>query len=368
MAAIIDDSESASATRRARGPLGAVVTTIAIGGLAWWFLRGVNVDNMLAQIRSARLPYVAAAVVVSLSGFLFRILRWRYLLAPVKWTRVRPLAEAVFVGWAATAILPGRVGEIARAVLIRQREGVRASAAFGTIVLERLLDALAVLMLVALAIGLGPTAAFGSPQQSLLVAIRTGALAVFAALLVAAAFIFLMHRIPAPIVNFLHRLLERLPGRLGRAAWGMVEAFAAGLSGAVRRGDATRTLTPGRLRASVAAHSALLWVMICSVHVLLLRAFDIEASVFSVPPLLFLITLGLAVPVPGGLGSYHKAVQLGLTSMLAVSNDTAAGYAIVSHAVTLGPPTIIGLGIVLREGIALSGVTAWPGAGRSPGE
>jgi hypothetical protein len=54
--------------------------------------------------------------------------------------------------------------------------------------------------------------------------------------------------------------------------------------------------------------------------------------------------------------------------MLAVSNDTAAGYAIVSHAVTLGPPTIIGLGIVLREGIALSSVTAWPGAGRSPGE
>ena len=52
---------------------------------------------------------------------------WRYLLAPVKWTRVRPLAEAVFVGWAATAILPGRVGEIARAVLIRQR--LRATAA-----------------------------------------------------------------------------------------------------------------------------------------------------------------------------------------------------------------------------------------------
>ena len=362
------DQASLPSGRRSRGRLGTLLTVLVIAGLVWWFLRGVNLENMAAQIRRAQLPYVAAAIAVSLSGFLFRILRWRYLLAPVKWTRVRPLAEAVFVGWAATAILPGRVGEIARAVLIRQREGVRASAAFGTIVLERLLDALAVLMLVAAAIGLGPSAAMGSSEATLLVAIRTGALIVFGVLVAAAAFIFLMHRIPDRAIALLRRLVERLPGRLGRAAWGMVEAFAAGLSGAVRRGDATRTLTPGRLRAAVAAHSIALWVMICGVHVLLLRAFEIEASLFTVPPLLFLITLGLAVPVPGGLGSYHKAVQLGLTGMLAVSNDTAAGYAIVSHAVTLGPPTIIGLVIVLREGIALSSVTSWPAAGRSPAE
>jgi uncharacterized membrane protein YbhN (UPF0104 family) len=108
--------------------------------------------------------------------------------------------------------------------------------------------------------------------------------------------------------------------------------------------------------------------MICGVHMLLLRAFEIDASAFSVPPLLFLITLGLSVPVPAGLGSYHTAVQLGLTAMLGVSKETAAGYAIVSHVVTLGPPTLIGLVVLMREGLALSTLASWPAATQSPDE
>jgi uncharacterized membrane protein YbhN (UPF0104 family) len=354
--------------RQPRRRRGALVSALVVAGLVWWFLRGVSLDQVGAQIRGARLPYICAALLVSLGGFAFRIVRWRYLLAPVQWTRLRSLAAAVFVGWAATALLPGRVGEIARAVLIRERDGVRASAALGTIVLERLVDAFAVLMLVAAALGFGAGAALGSPQASLLVAIRTGALVVFAALAGAATVILLMHHVPARLTSLVRRLLTRLPGRLGPAAWGMVEAFGAGLSGAVRRGSATRTLTPGRLRVHVLAHTIGLWAMICAVHVLLLRAFEIDAPVSSVPLLLFLITLGLAVPVPAALGSYHKAVQLGLTTMLGVSPETAAGYAIVSHGVTLGPPALIGIGIALRGGIAFSRITSLPASAQSPVE
>jgi uncharacterized membrane protein YbhN (UPF0104 family) len=114
--------------------------------------------------------------------------------------------------------------------------------------------------------------------------------------------------------------------------------------------------TPRRLRLWIAIHTAILWAMISGVHLLLFRAFGIGGSFFNVPPLLFLITLGLSVPVPAALGSYHKAVQLGLTVMLGVPADTAAGYAIVSHAVTMVPPVLIGVILLAREGIALSSV------------
>lgn len=357
---------TAAADRKHR--LRPVLSAMVVAGLLWWFLRGVSLDDLVAEIRRARLPYVGGAVMLSVSGFLFRIARWRYLLAPFAWVRVRSLAAAVFVGSAVSAILPGRVGEVARAVLLRQREGVRASAALGTIVLERLLDTLALLILVAASLGFVPAAALGSAHASLMAAIRTGALIVFGALVAVAGFILLLHHVPPAVPATLRRWAGRLPGVLGTAAWGMVAAFGEGLSGAVRGGAAVPGVTPARLRVAVTLHTVALWTMIGGVHVLLLRAFGIDASVFSVPPLLFLITVGLAVPVPAALGSYHKAVQLGLTAMLGVSNETAAGYAVVSHAVTMGPPTIIGLIILVREGLTLSTLTSWPAASRAPGE
>lgn len=345
-----------------------LLSLLVVVVLLWWFFRGVSPGELATEIGRARLPYVAGAIGLSLSGFLFRILRWRYLLAPLKWMRMRSLAAAVFVGWAVSAILPGRVGEVARAVWLREREGVRASAAVGSVVIERLLDLLAVLILVAASIGFVPAAALGSAHESVMSAIRTGALVVFGGLGVVTTLLLAMHHVPPAIKAAARRWSERLPGSLGSAAWGMVEAFGAGLSGAVRGSVTTQGLTPGRVRAAIALHSAVLWTVICGVHVLLLRAFSIEASIFTVPPLLFLIVAGLSVPVPAALGSYHKAVQFGLTAMLGVSNETAAGYAVVSHAVTLGPPTLIGLIVLAREGLTLSTVASWRAASRAPVE
>lgn len=357
--------ETPSGRRSRYGPL---LSALAVALLLWWFLRGVSLDELAAEIGRVRLPYVFGAVVLSLSGFLFRTLRWRYLLAPLAWARMRSLAAAVFVGWAVSAILPGRVGEVARAVLLREKEGIRASAAVGTIVIERLLDLLAVLILVAASFGFVPAAALGSAQASLMAAIRTGALILFGALVAVAALVLLMQHVPPAVPAAARRWAGRLPGPLGAAAWGMVEAFGSGLRGAVRGDNAARGMTAARVRIAVALHSALLWGMICGVHVLLLRGFGIEASVFAVPPLLFLIVAGLSVPVPAALGSYHKAVQFGLTAMLGVSNETAAGYAVVSHAVTLGPPTVIGLIVLAREGLTLSTLASWRAASRVPVE
>jgi len=344
----------------------AVASTLLIVVLLWWFLQGVSVSGIVTAIRHAKASYVSAAVLLSLAGFLFRILRWRFLLSPLEWVRLSSLASAVFIGWAVTAILPGRLGEIARAVQLRRRAPVRASAVFGTIVLERMLDVLAMLILVAAVLAFVPAAALGSRVGPLVGSIRTGAGVVFAVLTAIAAVVFLAHRLPPGVSAKLRLWVERLPGGFGRTGWGVLESFGSGLSGALR-GGAARGVTATRLRAGVALHTAILWATICGVHVLLFRAFDIEASPLGVPLLLFFITLGLAVPVPAALGSYHTAVQFGLTALAGVPNETAAGYAIVSHAVTMGPPALIGLGLLAREGLALSTWTSWP-ASRSPDE
>jgi uncharacterized membrane protein YbhN (UPF0104 family) len=152
---------------------------------------------------------------------------------------------------------------------------------------------------------------------------------------------------------------------MGALALGVVESFSAGLTRALRE---SRGGVSGRTRTWITVHTVMLWVMIYGVHVLLFRAFGIEPALERLPFLIFLITLGLSVPVPAALGSYHTAVQLGLTVIFGVSNDTAAGYAIVSHAVTLGPPAVIGIVMLARQGVALATLTSWPTSLRTPGE
>jgi uncharacterized protein (TIRG00374 family) len=341
-------------TRRTQAAVSVLVAAV----LFWWFFRGVSIGGVLAEIREAGVLGVSAAVLLSLSGFLFRILRWRHLLSPIAAVRLRSLASAVFIGWSVTAILPGRLGEVARAIQLRRREPVPASAVFGTIVLERLIDVWTLVMLVAAVLAFAPGAALGSPAATLVAAIRTGAIVVFAALASIGLLGVLVDRLPPAAYSALRRWTTRLPGFLGRTSWTLAERFEAGLTGAVRAG-ASRGQDASLLRRAIVGHTAVLWAIICGVHLLLFRAFGIDAPVAVVPLLLFLITLGLAVPVPAALGSYHAAVQLGLTALAGADADTAAGYAVVSHAVTLGPPALIGLTLIAREGVALSTWTSW---------
>ncbi len=338
-----------------RGPRLRTAISAAVAVLfLWWFVQGVSITAALGEIREARVSYLAAAVFLSLAGFAHRIGRWRYLVAPFKWVRVRSLAAAVFIGWTVSAILPGRLGELARANVLSRREGLRASALLGTIVLERLLDALAVVLLLILSLAVGPAEAPESSEASLLVAIRHGALIVAGALTGIISALVVAHRLRHWIRPGLRSLAGWLPGRLGQRSSSSLESFGSGISGALK--DMPPSETPLRLRTWIAVHTVILWLIICGVHLLLFRAFGIQASVFRIPPLIFLIVLGLSVPVPAGVGSYHKAVQLGLTGILGVSNETATGYALVSHLVTLVPPALIGMFLLAREGLSLAAI------------
>ena len=74
-------------------------------------------------------------------------MRWRYLLRPVGRVGFNAAFRAVVMGFAATSVLPGRVGELLRPYVLARTARLSASATFGTVVVERLLDLIAVLLL-----------------------------------------------------------------------------------------------------------------------------------------------------------------------------------------------------------------------------
>jgi Lysylphosphatidylglycerol synthase TM region len=81
--------------------------------------------------------------------------------------------------------------------------------------------------------------------------------------------------------------------------------------------------------------------------VVLFRAFHVPAPMGAAFVATTFAVLGLMVPTPGGLGSYHVAVQFALTYFYGVAIGSASALALLAHAVSFVPITLIGLGFLL---------------------
>ena len=66
--------------------------------------------------------------------------------------------------------------------------------------------------------------------------------------------------------------------------------------------------------------------------------------------------LGLVVPTPGGVGGYHAAVQFALTDVFAVPVATATGVALLAHAVSFVPISIIGFALFATSPLRQKGL------------
>src|SRR5262249_25347563 len=108
--------------------------------ILWWFGRGLNWLEVRARLGHAGWRILALAVVVISLTYLLRAYRWRALLRPLAKAELRDLFIANVVGFSAFFLL-GRAGEVVRPALLPLRDRrVKTSAAFITIILERICD------------------------------------------------------------------------------------------------------------------------------------------------------------------------------------------------------------------------------------
>jgi len=61
----------------------------------------------------------------------------------------------------------------------------------------------------------------------------------------------------------------------------------------------------------------------------------------------------VAVPTPGGVGSYHEAYRFGMTTFFGASNANAIAAAIVVHAISFVPVILLGLVFMAQDGLSL---------------
>ena len=69
-----------------------------------------------------------------------------------------------------------------------------------------------------------------------------------------------------------------------------------------------------------------------------------------------LLVVGVAVPTPGQVGGFHTAYKIAVMTFFGASETTAIGAAIVLHAISFVPVTLLGLFFMAREGLTFGTV------------
>ncbi|HEV7798894.1 MAG TPA: lysylphosphatidylglycerol synthase transmembrane domain-containing protein [Pyrinomonadaceae bacterium] len=316
--------------------------------ILWWFGRKLNWQEVRQAVSHAN-PYLLglAVLVISLAYF-FRAARWGALLAPLSPAGLRNLFIATTVGFGAVFLF-GRTGEVVRPVVLPMRDArIRPAASFVTIMVERIYDMIAVVLLFAVNL------LWFRPPVNAGVEFSRVRIAGIVLLIVALAGVFGLTQFRKKsqrAIGWIKKTLEQrrfVPMRLTKALLSILEQLASAL----------RVLVDARELAATVGWSALVWLAIVLANLLVFRAFGLPFGVTQTVFVLGWSLVGSLVPTPGGAaGAFHAATAAGLIS-LGVPRDTAAAISIVLHIVDFGPALIFGVYYILRGDINLSRLRA----------
>ncbi len=314
---------------------------ILVGTLAllWLFFRGVNLRELQKSLLSAKAGPLVWSLVATMATYAIRAVRWQGLLVPLGRVGLVNCFNATVIGFMVNFLAPGRLGEIARPYLLARQEGFSASGAFATILLERVLDLVTVVLFVAFWLLAGPKR---SGSDEVLSSLRLGGVLGLVAAVILLASMFLFARYPGPGTSLARWFFRALPRRLQARAERFLETFRAGL-GVVVHGW-------GFLRALLT--SIVLWLAICISFWLSARALEVDFGFGDTFLVIGFLTVGVAVPTPGAIGGYHYMCSLALTTLFDTEPSLAAAVALLAHAISFLPVTFLGILLFVKAGLS----------------
>jgi glycosyltransferase 2 family protein len=312
-----------TARRISLGLVGLGISAAAV----WLAVRGVDLGatfKILSRVSLGPLMIVAVVLVVQL---LMRCLRWSQLLPirPRGLIPVRRLVPVVLVGYLGNAVLPARLGDPLRAVLVGRREAIPASGALGSVVLERAIDTLTLALLIF------PAAALSDAPDWL---IRAAAVA---AALAGAVLIVAQTRLPG-------FTLSQLRKRVHDPRW------AQWLDRADRFVEAMDSA--GRRRAVLIAIglTLLAWLLDGTIYWAAAHSLGIDLPPAGAMLVSAITVLGTAVPsAPGYVGTFELAAST-IAVGLGVAPAAALAFAILVHSLTALPLALGGVGALVGMG------------------
>jgi len=309
----------------------------------YFALREQNLSQVWEALQTAHYMWLLPGIAVYFLGVWVRTWRWHYLLRPLKKIPTGRLFPIVTIGYMGNNIYPARAGEILRVAILKRHEGVAIPASLATIIVERIFDAVVMLMFVFL--NFRELARLSGSQVSILgVSIRDFAVAgtviavgILVVFLLAAMFPFTTER----IVRW--TIARIIPERFREKALGVCMRFLSGLE----------SLRSPQEALMIFVTSAIIWLLETGKYWFVMQAFEfpVQVSFFGLMLMNGIVNLATTLPsAPGYVGTFDLP-GIALLQSYGVPGPIAAGYTFVLHAALWLPITLLGAYYFAREGI-----------------
>jgi uncharacterized protein (TIRG00374 family) len=293
--------------------------------LIWLIVKKYDLKQSWDIIKTASPGFYVAMILVYLSTFYFRALRWKCMLVDIGDFKLSFLVKTIIVGFAGNNLIPARGGELLRMEFFSRQTKVSRTTSLTSIVLEKILDALVLLAFLV-------CAGFLLNETS---DILTNTIKI-------ASLIFL------PMLAFLiflrvrgRRLIQWVVQKKGKTfqlASNLLSKFYTALL--FMRAD-TNTLR-------ITALTVLIWSLEGLVFVIGMKAAGVEDSVILIGIIaLCIVNFGILVPSsPGYIGVFHAATVVSL-SLFGIATTNSLAAAIIVHSCQFLPTTLIGIVILI---------------------
>lgn len=323
---------------------GRVALGVAISMIALYFAVPPQSEWPRVWAAFARVQYryvIPLALLTSFTIFV-RCQRWQLLLRPLGHVPLMPLFSATCIGFLCNMVLPLRVGEVVRPVLLARRTGTPVQAVLGSVLLERLLDMVTILGFLGAVVALVPVSE----------AIRRGGIVFVIFALATVPLVIALQRRHPLAMRLVEHAFAVLPARLRERARHALDGFIDGLQGIGGAGAFAR----------IALYSLYLWAAIAGVFALGFVACGLPVPLVTGALALVTVVAGAvsAPSAPGFIGTFQFGCVTAL-ALFGIGEADAAPFAIVVWAVQWLTQIVLGVVFLLRENISLRDIQAVEG-------
>ena len=313
--------------------------------------RNIPVKDLLHYFGSVNYLWLVPAGAIAVLSFILRVFRWQLILKTTRHVPFINVYHPLMIGFMLNCILPGRLGEIARPVILLKKENIPFSTGLGSIVTERLFDMICLIALLALvlsivpidpslSVSVGDYKISGATLESVSSGMTRLCLVVILGVVLVSvrksreAIAALFLKIPGALFFLSASYKKKCEKNIIRPLIQLMDHFAQGLSLFQR---------PGKTIACLLLSLTIWLVQALSYHVMTFSCPGIHISFFQTMTVMIMICFFIALPSVPGYWGLWEAGGLFALSLFSVAGDQAAGYTLINHVVQILPVMVAGM-------------------------
>ena len=298
-------------------------------GIAFLYVafRGVSFSEFIASLSRVSIWWMVIYIISTVFAHFIRAVRWKYLLKYIKKdVSFHHAFASVMIGYGFNNIIP-RMGEVSRAVFLGQYEKISRISVLGSIVVERLIDMI-MFMLAVLISGFIYSSNFSQTFSWLRLTFLIGIFGVLGLIV----FLIVLIKKEDQLLPLIQRLLSRYSAETAVKVQSFLGKLVSGFKCFQTFGDVTTAMV---LSVGIMINYAISsWL-----GFQMLGMLRCDAGMAWVT--MSISAIGVMVPTPGGLGSYHTITRSILQRLYFFDENISFSYAFLCHGLTYFAVTII---------------------------